>query len=391
MTAPLAGVRVVDVTSTMLGPFCSVRLAEMGAEVIKIEPPVGDVTRQGPGGEIVFTSGFLNITAGKRSVVLDLKRQADKRALDAICAGSEVFLHNMPAPTAARLGIDEASVRAVSPAIVYCAADGYGEDGPYAARPAYDDVIQAMPGLAAAQHASVERPTYISSPVVDKTVAVTAALAIAAALVRRVRDGVGASIEVPMFEVMSSYVLQETLGGAAFEPRRGPTGSRIASPYRRPYRTADGYLSLLLLTDEQVRRFLQLIGREDLLGDERLVTLDARAKNLQHFHGTVEEILSGRPTSEWLDLLVPARLPAGPVHTFEDLLDDPHLEAVGFFQMIDHPDVGLTRRPRSGIRFADHRVDVAPAPARGADTEAVLREFGVDDETVAVVLGKGTS
>lgn len=383
---PLDGVRVLDVTSTMLGPFCSVRLAELGAEVIKVEPPSGDVTRQGPNGTLAFNSGFLNINAGKRSVVLDLKTGPARRALYALCATADVFLHNMPAPTAARLGMDPSTIHAAAPDIVYCAAYGYGEAGPYAGRPAYDDVIQSMTGLAAAQHASAVRPTYVSSPVVDKTVGLTAALAISAALVRRQRTGVGATIEVPMFEVMASYVLQETLGGAAFEPPRGPTGSRIASPHRRPYRTSDGFVSLLLLTDDQWRRFLEVVGRRDLLEDDRLTSLDDRARHPQYFHDSVEGILETRTSAAWLEVLLAARLPVGPFQTFDDLLVDEHLDAVGFFQTIDHPDAGTTRRPRSGVSFADHRVDITPAPALGAHTETVLRDAGVDDGTITAVL-----
>lgn len=371
IAGPLSDVKVIDLTTTMLGPFCSLRLAEFGADVIKIEAPGGDITRQGRGDRP--TGSFLNTNAGKRSVVLDLKNPQELDALYELSRGADVFLHNLPAPTARRLGVDPESLREVAPQIVYCAAYGYGEGGPYAGRPAYDDVIQAACGVTSTQHGSVDRPRYVSSPIADKTVGLMAAFAIASALVKRERTGLGGAIEVPMFEVMTSFVLQETLGESAFLPPHGPPGSAVASEFRRPYTTKDGYISVLLFTDEHWKRFLSLIGRADLITDERYRSFEARARHRDEVYHSLDGLLATRTTDEWLGLLSDLKIPCGPVNTLVDVLEDEHLKAVDFFEIVDHPIAGRVRRPRCGVRFDGRHADLGPAPALGEHTESVLR------------------
>ncbi|BAN02075.1 CaiB/BaiF CoA transferase family protein [Ilumatobacter coccineus] len=382
----LTGIKVVDVTTTMLGPYCSLRLAEFGADVIKVEAPVGDVTRQGTGGSHQFTGTFLTVNAGKRSVVLDLKTEAGLQAIYRLASTADVFLHNMPRPTADRLGIGPDAIREKCPSIVYCAAYGYGEGGPYAGRPAYDDIMQALSGLAASQHSGDGgRPSYISSPVADKTVGLMAAFAIAAALVGRERNGVGVAIEVPMFEVMCSYALQERIGGSAFVPAKSPMQSRLASRFRRPYRTSDGYISVLVLTQVQWERFAALIGKPELLADERFENVDSRVRHSDEFFQYLDTVFVEGTTDEWLERLVGARIPAGRVNTLDDLLDDEHLRSVDFFQEIEHPSVGPTIRPRSGVRFDGLAHDLSPAPSLGEHTMEVLMGLGYTADDAAAV------
>ncbi len=385
----LSGIRVIDATSTFLGPYCTLMLAELGADIVKVErPPHGDVSRsitrgRNPG----MSSVFLNVNRGKRSVALDLKQPRARTAMATLVRGADVFIHNMRPAAARALGLDYPTLAAVNPALVYCAAYGFSEDGPYAGKPAYDDIIQAATGIASLQGTVHGAPEYVAGVIADKTVGITALWAVLAGLVHRERTGQGQAIEVPMFETMAAYALVEQLGGMTFEPPLGPAVyPRTLSRHRRPHETRDGHVSLLLYTDDQWKRFLALVGREDLITDERFATADRRTVHIDEVYGFVADTLRTRTTAGWLLAFEQIDVPAMPVKRIDDLFTDEHLKAVGFFQLRNHPTEGTLRSIRQPVRFSAGDPDVRDAPRLGEHTVEVLREAGMTDDEIAVLV-----
>jgi crotonobetainyl-CoA:carnitine CoA-transferase CaiB-like acyl-CoA transferase len=387
---PLADLTVLDLTSTFLGPYCAELLAQLGARVIKVEPPEGDIVRYvaderhsglGP--------AFLTFNRGKESVVLDLASTAGREALDLLVDGADVFLHNMRPAAMDKLRIDPATVRARNPRVVYCHAVGYGSTGTYRDEPAYDDVVQGVSGLAAVQGGSGE-PQYVRTQVVDKTVGVMALAAILAALHERDVSGEGQAVEVPMFESMAAFLLMEQQGQRVYAGRTGGTGyARTASPYRKPYRTADGTISVLLYTDAQWRTFFRLIDRPDLADDPELHSIRGRTRRIDELYALVEAELAARTTAEWLALLRANAVPSMPVNTIEDLFADEHLAAVGLFEDVEHPTEGPLVHARLPWTFARSGAPQLPgAPALGEHTAAVLRAAGLDDEAIRAATGR---
>ena len=386
---PLAGLTVLDLTSTFLGPYCAVLLAQMGARVIKVEPPEGDIIRYvaderhsglGP--------AFLNFNRGKESVVLDLVSEAGRAALDLLIDGADIFLHNMRPGAMRKLRIDPDTVLARNPRIVHCHAVGYGSGGPYRDEPAYDDVVQGVSGLAAVQGGSGE-PAYVRTQVVDKTVGVMALAAILAALHERSVSGQGQAVEVPMFESMATFLLMEQQGQRVYEGRTGGTGyARTASPYRKPYRSADGMISVLLYTDGQWRTFFRLIGRTDLADDPELSSIRGRTKRIDELYSLVEDELAKRSTAEWLELLRANNIPSMPVNSIEDLFADEHLTAVGLFEDVEHPTEGRLVQARLPWTFSRSGAPSLPgAPALGEHTERALTAAGLDADAVRAATG----
>jgi crotonobetainyl-CoA:carnitine CoA-transferase CaiB-like acyl-CoA transferase len=383
---PLAGIRVVDVSTTFLGPLATYHMAQMGADVIKVEPPGGDVIRNLTAGTSPGMSPtFLRLNRGKRSLVLDLKRPGHRHALGRLIARSDVFLHNMRPDAAARLRLDHASIMDDNPKIVYCAAYGYGQAGPYARRPAYDDIIQAASGMAAIQGVVTGVPTYVVSTVSDKTCAMMALTGTLAALVARERTGRAQSVEIPMFETMVADVLMEHMMGMIYEPPHGPPGSpRTMSKYRRPYRTTDGYLGVLLYTDAHWRAFLSGIGRKDLLVDPLYQSMTTRNASIDEVYGFLEETIAGRSTDEWMTFLDQLDVPAFPVMSLEALFEDPHLKKVGFFELENHPTEGTLRQMRPTMLFggSSNAPPMRPAPHLGEHTRDVLNEVGLGADEI---------
>ncbi len=389
--APLAGLRVLDLSGTLMGPYCSQMMAAMGADVLKIEPPEGDVLR---GVADARRSGvgplFVNANRGKRSLAIDLKHPEGRRVLAKLAEGADVLLHNMRPEAAARLGLDPAAVCARHPRLIFCAIPGFGSEGPYRDQAAYDDVIQAITGLAAVQGGAGE-PQYVRTVIADKVVALQALTAILAALVRRGISGRGGALEVPMFEAMTSFLLLEQQGGMVYDPPRGPTGyARTKSPYRKPYATRDGFLGVLVYTDKQWLSFFQLIGRPELARDPLFVTIQDRTENIDQLYQLVEETLPARTSAEWIATLGTAGIPCTPISTIAGLFDDPHLAAVGFFERVEHPTEGTMRLGRSPLKFADtERLPEKPAPRLGEDSRQVLRECGLDDAAIEALVTAG--
>lgn len=374
---PLSGYTVVDLTSTFMGPYGTLQLVDLGAEVVKVEPPAGDITRQlgatrGDG----LSSVFVAANRGKRSVVLDLKSEQGHADMLRLLAETDVFVHNLRPDALARLRLRDEDVRPLNPRLIHCTATGFGTDGPYAGRPAYDDIVQAACGLAALQGRDGE-PTYVASVIADKTVGLLVANAVLAALLHRERTGEAQAVEVPMFESMVSFLLVEQLGGLTFEPPLGPSGySRTATPHRRPYPTRDGYLAVVVYTSRHWERFLAHVGRSELLEDRRYATPATRSEHIDDLYAIVATELAQDTTAHWLEVFDELDIPATPVREIDELLDDPHLQDVDLFQMVDHPGRGSLRLVRPTVRFGSHRTDLAPAPLLGADTDAVLDRLG---------------
>ncbi|MBW8268818.1 CaiB/BaiF CoA transferase family protein [Caldovatus aquaticus] len=394
MSGPLAGVRVLDLSSVVVGPVCTGVLAEHGAEVVKLEsPPEGDLLRRlgGKGRSPGMSGKFLNFNRGKRSLCIDLKHPLGAAALRRLAATADVFVTNVRPEAQRRLGVDAATLAEAAPRLIHCAIVGFGTRGPYAGRPAYDTVIQGVSGVAACFEASTGAPRYVPMLIADHTVGLIAAQLIGFALYRRERTGRGEAIEVPMFENMAAYVLMEHLGAMSFRPAIGPFGDhRVLSPEARPLPTADGYICLSANTDAQAHAFFDAIGRPELKTDPRFATVAARTAHTEEYFALRAEALKGRTTAEWLAIFDRLDVPAMPYNTIESLLRDPHLRAVGLIREEEHPTEGPTYAIGAANRLSGGEAPPArPAPRLGADGAAVLRESGFAETEIAALREAG--
>jgi crotonobetainyl-CoA:carnitine CoA-transferase CaiB-like acyl-CoA transferase len=381
--SPLHGVRVLDMTTTLMGPYATMMLAQLGADVIKVEPPGGDAVRRiGAGRSPGMGPIYLNANVGKRAVTLDLKQAGARDALSRLLEQSDVFAHYLRPMAAAALGLGPDTVADLNPTCIYCCFRGF-DDGPYADEPAYDDVIQAVSGVAATQGRGGP-PQYVATPMVDKTVGLAGAVAIMAALHRRAATGSGEVLTVPMFEFMASFMLLEQQGGRVFDPPIGPSGyARTASQNRKPYATRDGHLSVVIYTDAQWQRFFELAGRSGLTTDDRFKDIGARTRHIDELYGLVAEVMTRRTTADWLMALRRADIPVMPLRTVEELFDDPHLRETGFFRQVEHPSEGSLVQARFPLRFSHGLDEVPPAPRLGQHTRSVLQEIGLTDAEIA--------
>lgn len=383
---PLEGVRIVDLTTVVMGPLATRMLADMGADVIWIESPAGDVLREYQPMRSPKMGAFsMSVSRNKRSVVLDLKSEAGCEALRELIATADVFVTNVRSKAVERLGFAEKAVREIRPDIIYCVANGFGSDGPYADHAAYDDVIQAASGLASIFAWNDGEPQLVPSIMADKVAGVHIAFAIAAALYGRTKTGEGANIEVPMAETMAAFNLVEHLGGQTFRPQLGDFSyNRIRTPHRRPRRTADGWVVILPYSRENWHRFFDFAGRPELKGDPRFSTGGDRVTNADALYGLLDDIVRQKPTSTWLDFCEENSIPASEVLDLERLGDDPHFAAVGLYQDDEHPTEGPYRYVRDPIRVNGQSAPIRRhAPRLGADTENVFRELGWDNSQIA--------
>ena len=354
MPGPLAGIRVVDMTTVVMGPYATQILGDMGADVVKVEPPAGDVFRhaapmRNPG----MGAAYLNLNRNKRSIALDLKRDADRATMLELLDRADVFVSNARPQALRKLGLDYETLRARNPRLVFCGTYGFSEKGPYAGRPAFDDVIQAMSGLAALQgHNSEAGPEYVNTIVADKCTGLTAAYAIAMALYEREKSGLGQAIEVPMLETMVSFNLVEHLAGESFVPAASAMGyERVLSPHRRPYRTRDGFIGLLPYTDAHWKRFFELAAPRHV-GDPRFADAPSRSRNIHALYEILADLVAQRTTAEWQALLEGADIPMAPIVTPAGLLEDEHLRATGFFASARHPSEGQVRTVGIPVTFS---------------------------------------
>ncbi|MEV3960371.1 CoA transferase [Nocardia sp. NPDC050193] len=380
-TGPLAGVRVIDLTAMVMGPYCTQIMADMGADVIKVEPPAGDNTRHiSVGPEPGMAGVFVNVNRGKRSVVLDLREEAGKTALRELITGADVFIHSMRGKAVAALGFDYERVAALEPSIVYTNCYGYGRRGPDADRTAYDDTIQAECGLPHVQELLTGTPGYVGTIMADKIAGMTAVYATTMALFHRERTGEGQEVEVAMFETMAAFMLVEHANGVLFDPPLGSAAyPRAVTPERTPYRTADGYLSALVYNDKQWAAFVNAV-RPPWNGPE-FATLAQRARRIGTVYAHLRETFATRTTTAWLELLNSLDIPAAPVRSLDDLFDNPHLNEAGFFETVDSPD-GPLRFPGPPTWFSRTPGRVSgPAPRLGAHTREVLEAAAREPET----------
>ena len=379
-TGPLRGVRILDLTTVIMGPFATQTLGDLGADVVKIEAPGGDSMRWiGPWRHEGMGPLFLQANRNKRSVVLDLKSPAGKQAALALAARADVLVSNVRPQGLQRLGLDYETVRAGNAGIIYCAAVGYGEGGPDAGKAVYDDLMQAASGIAGLFGAVDGAPRYAPINICDRTVGLYVANAITAALYHRAMTGEGQAIEVPMFETMAQFVLADHMGGAAFAPPAGPMGyRRLLSRTRGPYATRDGHLSIVVYTDRHWRAFTRLVGVPDLLEtDARFRSQESRTQNAEAVGDFLARQLVARTNADWLAVLHEADIPACPVNSVEALRDDPHLRAVGLFEEAEHPTEGPLSQCRFPVRFSRSPASVRRlAPNLGEHNTEILGQNG---------------
>ncbi|MFC0592659.1 CaiB/BaiF CoA transferase family protein [Ottowia pentelensis] len=393
-TGPLHDVRVLDLTTVFMGPSCTQLLGDLGADVIKIEAPGGDSTRHiGPCGEQGLGPLFLGLNRNKRSVVLDLKKPEGRAALLRLAQDADVLATNVRPAGMRRLGLGFEQLSSVNPRLIYASMVGFSQRGPYAPKAAFDDMIQAATGLAAAVgEGSDGVPRYLPITIADRSVGLYAFGVISAALYARERTGVGQSIEIPMFETMIPYVLGDHLYGHTFHPPKAGFGyPRLMSPNRRPYKTKDGYVCCLIYTDLHWHIFLNAVGKSELLQtDPRFANIRTRTQAIDELYQMVAGELVHRTTAEWREVLPESEIPIFPMHTFDSLLQDEHLSATGFFKQTEHPVVGKileTAVPSewSGTKPTQRK----PVPTLGEHTAEVLHEVGLGDAEIDVLLAQG--
>lgn len=393
---PLAGVSVVEVGAVVLAPYAASVLADMGATVIKVETPQGDSTRSlGHAEHPGMAAVFLNCNRGKKSIALDLRRPEALEALRKIVAKSDVFLHNMRADSAERLGIGYEALRAVNPTLVYCASYGYGAAGRGAKRPAYDDIIQAGCGLAAMKGRIDGQPAYAPTILADKTTALFAVIGIMGALMERTRTGQGRQLEVPMLETMTHFMSVEHLNGLTWQEPKAASGYlRLLNAERRPHKTLDGYLAVMPHSESQWRKFFTAVGRTDVLTDPRFATAADRSRNIAAMYMIVSEVLPTRTSAQWTELFTEHDVPFGPVNTLEDLAQDGHLADVGFWHEVDHPTEGPLRVPSFPVRDGGPLGDATPAgiaPTLGEHTAELLRSVGYGEDDINALVRSGAA
>ena len=381
----LSGTRIVDFTTIVLGPYATRTLGDLGADVIKVEPPQGDLFRTvRPGRSRAMGAGYLGFNRNKRSIALDLKQPAAREVLDRLVRSADVVVHNMRPEAAARLGLDYDRLAALRPGLVYAFAAGYDQRGPYAGEPAYDDVIQAASGVAALNANERGEPRYLPTILCDKVGGLHLAIAVAAALARRAQTGQGCCIEAPMFESTVSFLMSEQLGGATFEPPLGSTGyDRLAAPNRKPYRARDGYVAILPYNTTHWAAFFELIGRPELAHSAAVQDPVLRSQGVDALYGIIAEIAPTRTIADWLRVLRERDIPCARVNSVGELLQDPHLRATGFFYEYDHPTEGRLRDARSPFRLSvEAECDDRPAPGIGAHGREILLECGFDADEI---------
>lgn len=394
-SGPLAGVKILDLTSVIMGPYATQILASLGAEVTKVETPDGDNMRHvGPMRNPGMGHIFLHANQGKRSIVLDLKRTEGREAVLRLAEQTDVLITNVRPQAMARLGLDYDSVRERNPGIIHVSCCGFGQDGPYAAKAAYDDLIQGATGLPwLMQRYGAKDPCYAPVTMGDRVTGLHAVYAVTTALYVREKNGVGQAVVVPMFEAMAQFVLGDHLAGLSFDPAQGDPGyARLLTSHRRPYRTKDGYLCVLIYNDKHWRNFFEAIGDPDrFTRDHRFSSHSNRAAHIDEVYAEVAQLMLQRTVAEWETLLDAADIPNMPMNSPQDLLDDAHLQAVGFIRNIEHPTEGALRTTGNPTSWSHTPLDTEadPAPQLGQHSAEVLREAGYSNAEIEKMVANG--
>ena len=394
MPGPLDGVRILELTSVVLGPWACQILGDLGADVIKIEPPAGDSNRQlGPRANEGMAALYLTCNRNKRSLVLNLKQPSGKEALLKLAETADVLVHNYRPRSMERLGIDYPAVKGRNPKIIFCGTYGYSRKGPYADRAAYDDSIQSASGIAMLATKMGEEPRYLPTIIADKTTGLAVVYSVMAALFHRERTGVGQEIEVPMYETLISYVMAEHLFGYAFDPPRGEMGyTRLLSKHRRPYKTKNGYIAILPYLNDHWKIFCEAAGRPELVTDPRFLTLGSRLKNIDDVYAETGAIVARKTTNEWFAILGKTKVPAMIVNSIEDLITDEHLVATGFWKEMDHPTEGRLRLPGVPVTFSETPGAIRRHPPRlGEHSREILAEAGYADSAIEAMIASGAT
>ena len=390
-TLPLAGIKVIDATTVVMGPYAAQWLADFGAEVIKVETPMGDSTRHtGPSTEDGMSSVFLGVNRNKKSVVIDLKQTSGQETLLQLMGTADVFMHNMRPQKLGAVGLDPAQVRQAFPRLVYAGLHGFGQAGPYGGRPAYDDIIQGLSGNAALMALQTGVPRYFPTIAADKTSALVVGMSILAALMQRNATGIGAFVEIPMFETMVAFNLVEHLYGEHFEPALAGAGyPRVMAPSRRPHQTSDGFVCMMPYTNPHWQRFFTAVGEPGLASDTRFCSMSARTQNIEALYQTLAQFVIQKSTGYWVDLCDQLEIPAGRMNDLADLKNDPHLQATGFFHPVEDAAMGTLRFTGVPVLFDGVRPPITTPPRLGADTESVLLQAGLSPERIASLMASG--
>ncbi len=395
MSGPLHGVRVLDLTTVVMGPYATQILGDLGADVVKVEPPDGDVMRYAwPFRHAGMGHIFLNANRNKRSIVLDLKAAEARDAVLALAKRADVLVYNIRPQAMARLKLSYEEVKSVNAKIIYVGCFGYSQRGPYAAKAAYDDLIQGAAGIPwLLQRQGAAEPRYAPIIVADRSVGQQVASAVSAALYYRERTGKGQRVDVPMFEHLLQIVLGEHLGGYTFDPQEGEAGyARMLAPDRRPYRTKDGYVCALIYNDKQWRAFFDVIDQPEKFKDPKFSSQEVRSKHYPEAYAFVAAELVKRTTAEWIEALEGADIPVQRMNSLADIVADPHLAATGFFRSVEHPTEGRLRSMAVPSEWSESSPEYRRhAPRLGEHTREVLREAGLSEEEISRLVRSGAA
>jgi crotonobetainyl-CoA:carnitine CoA-transferase CaiB-like acyl-CoA transferase len=381
-TGPLAGIRILDLTSVLFGPYAAQILGDWGADVIKIETLDGDMWRYAGAFRNRGMSGqFMAVNRNKRSLALDLKHPDGKAALQRLIPTADVLVTNVRPAAMARLGFGYEECRALNPRLIYAAATGFGQEGPWAKRPAFDEIIQAASGLASSI-GSDDAPQFVPSLVGDKICGQALAGAVSAALFSRERSGKGQLVEVPMLETIAGFNSIEMLGGYAFEPPIGPAGYKRMKE-RKPVRTKDGWITMLPYSGDNWCAFFAAVGRPELIDELQVRDPVARAENIDRIYAAMNEIAPSRTTAEWQELLLRLDVPHTAFARISEITEQEHLKAVDYFTAIDHPTEGKIRQARPATKFSEAPPTMHRVPPRlGEHSREVLAEAGYSNAEI---------
>tara|TARA_B100000767_G_scaffold176561_1_gene164976 strand:- start:129 stop:1334 length:1206 start_codon:yes stop_codon:yes gene_type:complete len=376
---PLKGIKIIDASSILMVPYCTRLLADMGADVIKIETIEGDNTRFiGPSNNEGMAAVYLSINRNKKSISIDLKSQEGQSIIKKLIKTSDVFVSNIRKAALKRIGLTHSNFVKINPKIITANAVGFSSKGPYAGLPAFDDTIQAISGMAAFQEAYSSQPSYTAGATADKVTGLMLGMAIIGALFKSAKSGKGSEIEVPMMETMVDFTLVEHLYGYNFiPPKAPPIYPRQSSPNRRPYKTLDGYIAVLPYNDNQWLRFFKMVGKEDILNDKKFSSLKSRNENIDLLYSLLSKELEKKTTVYWVENLKKNDIPAMNVNTPESLFEDEHLKNTQFFKVNNHPTEGKLLYTSFPVDFnEDHNSETIHAPNLGEHTEEILNELG---------------